>query len=54
MDSLDNYIYPADDMAFNKAAKDLIEMDKDFGFIKSDKLNVNTPVDNIRTEYSLF
>ena len=54
MDSLDNYMYPPDDMAFNKAAKDLIEMDKDFGFVKSDKLNVNTPVDNIRTEYSLF
>ena len=54
MDALDGYMDPVDDMARNKAAKDLIEMDKDFGFVKSDKLNINTSVDNIRTEYSLF
>ena len=64
MDALDNYISPSTDgigmgtkeakNVVEKAARDLVEMDKEFGLVKSSKFNVNTPVDKIQTDYSLF
>ena len=59
MDALDNYISPSTDgigmgtkeakNVVEKAARDLVEMDKEFGLVKSSKFNVNTPVDKIQT-----
>ena len=59
------YIDPSDVAAFtkakldakskqNEAAKLLIEMDKKMGFVRSDRLNVNTKSSAIKSDLSLF
>ena len=67
MDALNDYLYPTDMIVGgdavakanaltiqNNAAKVLIEADKKFGFVKSDKFSLNTKPENIQTKYSLF
>ncbi len=67
MDALNDFLYPTDAIVGadavtkanaltiqNDAAKVLIEADKKFGFVPSDKLTLNTKPENIRTQYSLF
>tara|TARA_R100001129_G_scaffold186585_1_gene179026 strand:- start:9 stop:4139 length:4131 start_codon:yes stop_codon:yes gene_type:complete len=61
----DDYIDPSDVAALqkakldaknkqNEAAKLLIEMDRKMGFVKSNRLNVNTKSSSIRSDLSLF
>ena len=54
--ALDDAINPeiADSASQNEAFKTLIEADKALGFVKSDKLSVNTKPDQIRSKLSLF
>ena len=67
MDALNDFLFPTEtltsagkevqasaDTIRNSAAKVLIEADKKFGFVKGDKLSLNTNPENIRSKYSLF
>ena len=67
MDALNDYLYPTERIVGNdaaakanaltlqnNAAKVLIDADRKFGFVKSDKFSLNTKPENIRTKYSLF
>lgn len=66
MKALDDFLYPADEILTDpaqqiaakakqsEAAKILVDADKTFGLVKSDRLNINTKPEQIQTPMSLF